>query len=142
MYLRLSRLRIVLFRIGILCLIVLCLLQIRAFFYEEKHLFVSMNISPIERLFWSRLVNHDSRLTTEQKLNEIKLFFDKRTIHDNNWTRIFHDLYQRKLQKLDQRDRDNSQKLKFIDNRTIPRQTVFEIVEETPVSSSMYYQDR
>ena len=136
MYLRLSRLRLVLLRTGVVFLIVLFLFELRVFFREERNQFLPTNINAAERAFWSKLIDEDKLLTSEQRLEQIRSISEVKTTGLLNWTKTFFDLYQRKIQTLNQRDRTNLYKVKHFENpSSSSAQDVIEIYEETPVGS-------
>ncbi len=129
MYLRISRLRFVLVRCCFMLIILLFLLEIRIFLKNNN----LSNKNPIEISFWKKLSNQDKLLTNQQRLDEIELTEKQRKKHDLNWTSIFYTIYQRKIQKLHQRDIKNSYKHIAIENTQNISQKIFEIFEETPV---------
>ena len=133
MYLRLSRLRLVLLRTGVVLLIGLFLFELQLFFSKERNQFLPMNTNAMERSFWSKLIDEDKVLTAEQRLERIKSISDEKSIAALNWTKMFFDLYQRKIQTLNLRDRTNADKVKQFEDSFPPSQDIFEIYEETPV---------
>jgi hypothetical protein len=129
MYLRISRLRFVVIRCCFLLIILLFLLEIRIFFNDE----ISSYKNPMEILFWQKFLLQDKSLTNEEKIEQIESIDKRRKKNILNWTNIFYDIYQRKLEKLNQRDITNAYKHINIDNSPNISQKIFEIFEETPV---------
>jgi hypothetical protein len=129
MYLRISRLRFVLVRCCFFVIILLFLLELKTFYKND----ISSNKNPIEILFWEQLNNQDKFLTNEQRIEQIEFIEKLRKKNQLNWTNIFYDIYQRKIEKLHQRDMKNIYKYRIIEHtENIPQKT-YEIFEETPV---------
>jgi len=129
MFLRISRLRFVLVRCCFFLIILLFILEIKTFIKND----ILINKNPIEILFWEQLNNQDKFLTNEQRIKQIQLIENQRRKHQFNWTNIFYDMYQRKIEKLHQRDLKNTYKYRIIENIENISQETFEIFEETPV---------
>jgi len=129
MFLRISRLRFVLVRCCFFLIILLFILEIKTFIKND----ILLNKNPMEILFWEQLNNQDKFLTNEQRIKQIQLIENERKKYQFNWTNIFYDIYQRKIEKLHQRDLKNTYKYRIIENIENISQETFEIFEETPV---------
>jgi hypothetical protein len=131
MFLRISRLRFVLVRCCFFLIILLFILEIKTFIKND----ILLNKNPMEILFWEQLNNQDKFLTNEQRIKQIQLIENERKKYQFNWTNIFYDIYQRKIEKLHQRDLKNTYKYRIIENIENISQETFEIFEETPVKN-------
>ena len=134
MYLRISRLRFVLVRCCLLVIILLFLLEIRIFFPND----IYSNKNPMEILFWQKFMMQDKLLTNEQRIEHIDLIQKQRKRNQLNWTNIFYDIYQRKNERLDQRDMTNTYKIITKDTSQNFSQKIYEIFEETPVRKLLF----
>lgn len=129
MHFRLSRLRFVLVRCCCFLIIFLLILELKSFFQTNS----DSNKTPKEILFWEQLNKQDKYLTTEQRIEQIKLIEKQNQKNHLNWTKIFYKIYQTKIEKLDQKDMKNIYKHKIIENKENVSQKIFQIFEETPV---------
>jgi len=129
MYLRISRLRLVLVRCCLIFIILLFILELKIFFKND----VLLNKNPFEILFWEKLNNEDKFLTNQQRIEQIELIEKQKEIPQLNWTNIFYDIYRKKIEKLHQRDMKNLYKYQTTENVQNISQKTFEIFEETPV---------
>jgi hypothetical protein len=132
MYFRLSRLRFVLVRGCFLLIILLFTLKFRTFFTND----ISLTKNPIEILFWEQLYKQDQLLTNEEKIEQIQFLEKQRKKNHLNWTNIFYDIYQRKIEKMNERDMKNIYKYRSRKNTQNFSQKIFEIFEETPVRNN------
>ncbi len=129
MYFRLSRLRFMLVRCCFFLLILLFLLQIRTYFQND----ILLKSNSIENLYWQELHHQDKFLTNEQRIERIEYYEKQRKKIKLNWTNVFYDIYQRKIEKLNQRDLKNFYKYRSTKISPNISQNIIEIFEETPV---------
>lgn len=129
MYLRISRLPFVLVRCCFLSIVLLFIFEIKLFYNHDN----SAKKSPMEISFWQKLYDQDQLLTQTQRVKQIEIAEKQILKTQLNWTTIFYDIYQRKLQRLNQRDARTLYKYRTIEKQENFSQTKFEIFEETPV---------
>jgi hypothetical protein len=110
-------------------LIVLFLLQIRTFFQND----ILSTSNSIENLYWQELHTQDQFLTKEQRIEQIEYYEKQIKRYQLNWTNVFHDIYQKKIEILNQRDLNNPYKYRSTINTQNFSQNIIEIFEETPV---------
>lgn len=131
MFIRISRLRLILIRCGFVIISVFILWQIRTFLRENRN--------SVDIFYWQELPHGKKFLSKEQRLVQIEFLEKHRRQNQLNWTQIFHEIYARKLQQIQQRDQKTSDKI----IRHIPTQNssqkIFQIFEETPVRTSVNF---
>lgn len=134
MFIRLSRLRSALYRLGFFSLVILIFFQIRQYFSGDQERFEPITLNSRERSFWLRIIDQDQLVSEEDRLERIRTVIDeRRTTTKRNWTSVFEDLYDRKLTTLDERDKTNPYKSRLIQSYSSTLPKTFDIFEETPV---------
>ena len=129
MHFRPSRLRFILIRGGFCVLILLILWQIRTLLTNN----LSLHRKPVQIFYWQEFPDEKNFFNKEQRLIQIELIEKQKRTNQFNWTRIFQEIYTRKVEHLHQHDGKNFYKMiSHIPTSDIPQKT-FEIFEETPV---------
>lgn len=132
MYFRLSRLRFVLVRYCVLFLIFILILELKLYFQTDEY----PKKNAREILFWNQLYNQDRYLTNQQRIEQIQLIEKQKQFQPLNWTRIFYEIYQRKTEKLYEKDKKNAYKYQLKRNHQNLSQNLFQIFEETLVNTN------
>ena len=135
MYLRKSRLRSVVLRACCLFTVVFILFKFGTFINGDKAPLLLLNTNQPASSFWQQLSEQDRLLTDEQRIQRIESSANQLKAKEFNWTRIFNDIYQRKTDKLNERDAQSAFKSLSMHSPSLAQQKSFDIFEETPVRS-------